>query len=150
MKVLTLYLTRTYLKKYYTIGNLYCVGVDLSGKNSRLIENQFLCNILEDTFRGNDLAKCKIPGKTCIPEGSYIIKMTYSPRFKKDLPQLLNVPFFTGIRIHSGNNAEHSEGCLLPGMNKAVGQVLESKYHTDIIINKIKQYDICSIIVKNI
>ena len=47
-----------YLKEQYSIGNLYCTGVDVNGKNSRLIENQYLCYILEDKFRGNDLSKC--------------------------------------------------------------------------------------------
>lgn len=149
MKLLTFYLIRLHLKEKYTIGNLYCVGVDLSGKTSRLIENQFLCNIIEDKFRGNDLKKNKVSGETCIPEGNYKIKMSYSPKYQKSLPQLLNVPYFEGVRIHSGNTAEHSEGCLLPGMNREVGKVLESKTYTDIIINKIKQYDLCNIIIKN-
>lgn len=149
MKILTFYLTRVYLKEQYSIGNLYCTGVDVNGKNSRLIENQYLCNILEDKFRGNDLSKCKVAGRTCIPEGNYNIEMTYSPRFKRDLPLLVDVPFFTGVRIHNGNNADHSEGCLLPGENKVVGKVINSVYHTEIIINKIKQYDVCNIVIKN-
>lgn len=149
MKILTFQLTRLHLKENYTIGNLYCTGVDLNGKNSRIIENQYLCNILEDKFRGNDLSKKKVKGQTCIPEGTYQIILTYSNRFKKNLPLLLNVPFFDGVRIHSGNNAEHSEGCLLPGVNREVGKVLDSVIHTDIIIHKIKQYDLCNIIIKN-
>ena len=149
MKILTFQLTRLHLKENYSIGNLYCTGVDLNGKNSRIIENQYLCNILEDKFRGNDLSKCKVAGQTCIPEGNYQIIMSYSPRFDKELPLLVDVPFFKGVRIHSGNNANHSEGCLLPGVNREVGKVLDSVMYTDIIIHKIKQYDVCNIIIKN-
>ena len=69
----------------------------------------------------------KIKGKTAIPYGTYEIKWTYSPRFKKYTPQLMNVPSFEGIRIHSGNSSDHTEGCLLLGENKKVGMVLNSK-----------------------
>lgn len=100
MKVLTFYLLRNYLKEKYTIGNLYYTGIELNGKTTKIIEEDFLCNIIEDKFRGNDLAKKKVLGETCIPEGNYQIRMTYSPKYKKSLPQLLNVPYFEGIRIH--------------------------------------------------
>lgn len=149
MKVLTLYLMRNFLKQEYTIGNLFATGYELNGKKIRKIEEGFLCNIIEDKFRGNDLKNKKVYGETCIPEGNYEIKMTYSAKYKKELPQLMNVPFFEGIRIHSGNSAKDSEGCLIPGMNKEVGKVLDSKFHTDIIITKIKQYDLINIVIKN-
>ena len=54
----------------------------------------------------------KVYGKTAISEGTYEVKLTYSPRFKKILPEILNVPNFSGIRIHSLNKAEESEGCI--------------------------------------
>lgn len=149
LKFLTFYLYRLHLKDAYSIGNLYCTGVEVNGKNSRLVENQYLCNILEDKFRGNDLSKCKVAGQTCIPEGNYKIIMSYSPRFDRELPLLVNVPFFSGVRIHSGTTAEHTEGCLLPGENKVVGKVINSMQHTAIIINKIKQYDSVNIVIKN-
>lgn len=149
MKVLTFYLLRNYLKEKYTIGNLYSIGVDLEGKKTRMIENQFLCNILEDKFRGNDLSKKKVYGETCIPEGTYEIKLTYSPRFKRYLPQLMDVKFFDNIRIHAGNTADSSEGCLLPGENKEIGKVLNSRMYEDIIVEKIKQYDLVRIAIKN-
>lgn len=148
MKLLTLYLIRLHLKETYTIGNLYCVGNDFTGKTSRLIENQFLCNSLEDKFRGNNLKNKKVYGETCIPEGNYQIQLTYSNHFKKTLPKILNVPFFDDILIHSGNLPIHTKGCVLPGMNRVVGQVLDSKIYEDIIVNKIKQYDISNIIVR--
>jgi len=149
MKVLTLYLIRQYFKEKYTIGKLYATGSFLEGKKGRLIEVGYVCDILEDKFRGNDLSKKKVAGETCIPEGVYEVKMTFSPRFNRLLPQLMNVPYFEGIRIHSGNTIDHTDGCLLPGINKQVGKVLDSKMYTDIIIEKINQYDICNIVVKN-
>jgi hypothetical protein len=78
--------------------------------------------ILEDVDRGlrqaqsdKAIAKVKIKGKTAIPTGRYRIDITYSNRFKRLLPILLNVPGFTGIRIHPGNRHVNTDGCLLPG-----------------------------------
>jgi hypothetical protein len=84
--------------------------------------DQFLCYILEDVDRGllstmtaEEIRKVKVYGKTAIPYGRYEINCTYSPRFKRVLPQLLGVKGFSGIRIHRGLTAEHTEGCLLTG-----------------------------------
>lgn len=126
-----LLLERKYCKKEYTIGNLYINGV-------------FYCNILEDTvrdFNKNGIFDCgeiKIKGSTAIPYGEYDIIVTYSPKFKRELPILLNVPAFDGIRIHRGNTNKDTEGCLLPGENKERGKVINStKYELD-LTNKIK------------
>ena len=126
-----LLLERKYLKEKYTIGNLYINGV-------------FFCNILEDKIvdlNKNGLFDCgefKIKGHTAIPYGEYEVKLTYSPKFKRELPLLINVPHFEGIRIHRGNTAEDSVGCLLPGENREKGKVLNStKYETE-LIKKIK------------
>lgn len=48
-----------------------------------------------------------------IPAGTYPLKITYSPKFKKDLPLIDEVPDRTGIRIHMGTLPEHSTGCIL-------------------------------------
>lgn len=100
---------RTFKGPEYTIGKLY-------------IDDNYFCDTLEDTVR-----KVKIAGKTAIPAGSYKVKKTMSPRFKIVLPEILNVPNFTGVRIHSGNTAKDTDGCLLLGLNKAKGAVLCSK-----------------------
>lgn len=74
-----------------------------------------------------DLSKeAKIKGKTAIPTGRYRVYLTYSPRFKRILPLLENVPQFTGVRIHRGNTAKDTEGCILVGYNREVGKVLDS------------------------
>lgn len=105
---------RRYKKEDYTIGHLY-------------IDGKLFCDVLEDRVRELNTLEDKVYGKTAIPQGVYQVKLTYSPRFKKILPEILNVQFFSGIRIHAGNTAEDSEGCLLVGENKVKGKVINSK-----------------------
>ena len=102
---------RTFKGPEYTIGKLY-------------IDGHYLCDTLEDTVRP---AGTKIAGKTAIPAGTYRVKKTMSPRFKKILPEILNVPGFTGVRIHAGNLATDTDGCLLLGLNKTKGAILDSQ-----------------------
>ena len=92
------------------------------------IDGQFFCNTLEDPVRDE-----KIAGKTAIPEGTYEVIVNRSPRFKRDLPLLLDVPNFEGIRIHRGNTAKDTSGCILVGLNKVKGKVLDStKYELEL------------------
>ena len=113
-------LKRIALRPTYTIGKLY-------------IDDVYFCDTIEDTVRDInkngkfDNGEKKIHSKTAIPYGTYEIKWTYSPRFKKYTPQLMNVPSFEGIRIHAGNTSADTEGCLILGENKQVGKVLNSR-----------------------
>lgn len=113
-------LKRIALRPTYTIGKLY-------------IDDAYFCDTLEDTVRDTnksgkfDNGEQKIKGKTAIPYGTYEIKWTYSPRFKKYTPQLMNVPSFEGVRVHAGNTSADTEGCLILGENKQVGKVLNSR-----------------------
>lgn len=114
-------LNRIAKKAKYTIGKLY-------------INDQYFCDTLEDTDRGltqsmteQQIGSKKVYGETAIPTGTYRIIISYSNKFKKQMPLLLNVPGFAGIRIHSGNTEKDSLGCILVGKNKAVGKVLESR-----------------------
>lgn len=113
-------LKRIALRSTYTIGRLY-------------VDGNYFCDTLEDTVRDLnkngkfDNGEKKVYAKTAIPYGTYEIKWTYSPRFKKYTPQLMNVPSFEGIRIHAGNTSADTEGCLLLGQNKKVGMVLNSR-----------------------
>jgi len=102
-------LVRDILDEDFTLGKLY-------------LGNLFLCYTVEDTVRDK-----KIHGKTAIPHGTYNIIITMSNRFKKKLPLLLDVPGFEGIRIHAGNNASHTEGCILPGFQRTEIGVAQSR-----------------------
>jgi hypothetical protein len=75
----------------------------------------FKCFTLEDEVRLGDIFKVKVQDKTAIPVGRYEVILNMSNRFKRYMPLLLNVPNFSGIRIHSGNTKEHTEGCVLVG-----------------------------------
>lgn len=57
----------------------------------------------------------KVFGRTAIPRGRYELALTYSPRFKKYLPEILGVPTHSGVRIHGANEAEQLEGCIAVG-----------------------------------
>ena len=69
----------------------------------------------------------KVKGMTAIPEGRYLMRFTYSPKFGKRLFQLMDVPLFDGIRIHSGNSVKDTQGCILVGNNTKVGRLENSR-----------------------
>ena len=88
-----------------------------------LIDGVFTCWTLEDVVR-----EVKIPGETAIPAGRYAVRLSFSQRFQKTLPELLAVPGFVGIRVHAGNTAQaDTAGCLLVGRVRAVDRIEESK-----------------------
>lgn len=62
-----------------------------------------------------------------IPVGTYQIVVSYSVRFKRMLPVVLNVPGRLGIRIHPGNSEHDTEGCILLGMAQTKMAVLRSR-----------------------
>jgi len=102
-------LKRTHLNSSYTLGELFIDGI------------QF-CYTVEDVVRDKnndgdlkDDGEAKIYGETAIPKGTYKVILSMSNRFKKLMPEVLNVPEFTGIRIHAGNTAIDSHGCIIVG-----------------------------------
>jgi hypothetical protein len=105
------------------------------------VNGNYECFTLEDVRRETDepVEKWKIPGKTAIPEGVYNVVVTPSQRFKRDLPLLENVPGFSGVRIHSGNTAEDTEGCILVGTVKAHDSVLNSRLAFEQLYKKITE-----------
>lgn len=116
-----LMLDRKYKLPTYTIGKLY-------------IDGEYFCDTLEDKDRGltddmtvSEISKIKIKKETAIPTGTYKVTITYSNRFKKNMPLINDVKGFEGIRIHSGNTDKDTEGCILVGFNKIKGNVINSR-----------------------
>lgn len=108
------------------------------------IDGLYFCDTLEDVNRDNnkngkfDNGESKVYGETCIPKGKYKVIVSPSPKFKRDLPKLLNVPSFEGILIHAGNTVSDTHGCILVGENKVKGQVINSRKYESIIVEKCK------------
>lgn len=136
--MIKLLLKRIARKSSYTIGKLFVDGV-------------YFCDTLEDTDRLDegmsldDIKKLKQPGQTAIPEGSYKVIVNASPKFKRSLPRLQNVPGFEGVLIHRGNTAKDTAGCILVGENKKVGMVLNSTYYEERLVEILKHDDNISI-----
>lgn len=81
-----------------------------------LIDGEFQCFVLEDADRKlEENINAKVQGSTAIPRGTYKVTIDFSNRFQRDMPHIENVPQFSAIRIHSGNFASDTEGCLLVG-----------------------------------
>ena len=95
-------LKRTKSDSVSTLGELY-------------IGNEFVCFTLEDTDRFLEEGGIKLVGATAIPRGRYQVVINESVRFKRLLPLLIDVPQFSGVRIHPGNTHKHTEGCILVG-----------------------------------
>lgn len=117
----------------YTIGKLY-------------VDGEYFCDTIEDRDRGlndsmsvEEIKKIKVYGETAIPTGRYRVTLSYSIKFKKMLPEILNVKGFAGIRIHSGNTAKDSLGCILVGKNTVVGQVTSSRATFDRLMLKLNK-----------
>lgn len=102
---MNLELKRLKLGEDYTIGRLS-------------LDGRFLCYTLEDKVReviGEPVSEWKIQNQTAIPVGVYPVIITMSARFKVRLPLLMDVPGFSGVRIHTGNSSKDTEGCILVG-----------------------------------
>lgn len=69
----------------------------------------------EDRRLESEGIEVKVYGRTAIPRGTYPMTVTFSQRFQKELPYIAGVDGFEGVRVHGGNRAEHSSGCLLIG-----------------------------------
>ena len=135
-----LILERIAKRKTYTIGRLSLTpdpspieGGDskASPKGGGLEGASYFCDTLEPTWRDYKNGAYKVKGRSAIPEGRYAVVISWSPKFKQWLPILLGGPEFNkkwqGIRIHAGNTAKDTQGCILVGRNQLVGQLLESR-----------------------
>ena len=133
-------------KSTYTIGKLY-------------VDGKYVCDTLEDKDRNlnqsmslSEIKKLKVYGQTAIPTGTYKVNMNIeSPSFGKKefykqvckgkLPRLMNVPGYEGVLIHVGDGprgAELTQGCILVGENKIVGQLVNGKETFKKLYNMLK------------
>ena len=121
METMEIRVKRIARKDGYTIGKMYINGA-------------YFCDTLEDTDRGlkstmsvDEILARKVKAQTAIPTGKYDVILTFSPKFKRVLPLLLNVPGYQYIRVHHGNLPSSTDGCLLVGENKIKGQIINSR-----------------------
>ena len=110
--MMDLALKRRWLTESSTLGELYVDGVRE-------------CFVLEDRYRPPP--ETKVRGASAIPCGRFEVRITWSSKFKQEMPLLIDVPNFSGVRIHPGNDARDTEGCLLPGRIRHGESVKESR-----------------------
>lgn len=124
-------LKRIALKPNYTIGKLFINGT-------------YYCDTIEDKVI--DLNKngkfddglTKVTHQTAIPYGTFKVVVNHSPKFNRELPRLLDVPYFEGILIHNGSDQNSSSGCIIVGENKTVGKVTNSTFYMNNLTARIK------------
>ena len=114
-----------------TIKRLYKTDTSIIGE--LLVNGIFECFTLEDIER-----PVKIKGETAIPKGTYRVIINESNRFKRQLPLLLNVPSFEGVRIHSGNSNHDTEGCILVGQTRNKNYIGQSRKAFDKLFKKMQ------------
>lgn len=77
-----------------------------------------------------------------VPALIYKVAVTMSPKFKRLLPVLEQVPGRSGIRIHVGSKPEHSRGCIL--VSKENENILTSMF-----LKEQRQHEECRIDICN-
>lgn len=108
----------------YEFTKEYCEG-------KLYVDGKFFCDTVEDHNKDYDrdgrLDVPKVYGKTAIPFGTFKITIDWSPKFKRNMLHILDVPYFEGIRIHNGKDASWSAGCLLVGHRISKGKLDNDK-----------------------
>jgi hypothetical protein len=119
--MIKLLIQRKVSKSSYTMGKL-------------IVNGEQFCDTLENT-------------KKMIPTGTYKIVLVWSNKFHRVLPELVNVPSRMAIRIHRGNSAKDTQGCILVGINDKAGWLTNFAQYEQKIVRLIKQYKGCWITV---
>jgi hypothetical protein len=132
--MVNLFLDRIFCKPTHTVGVL-SIG-----------ERRF-CDTLEDPVRDfnkdgdlEDAGEMKIYGETAIPYGRYPVVVTMSPKFKRELPLILDVKHFIGIRMHRGRFISNTSGCVLVGDNTKKAQLTNGEYYEKKLTAMLKAY----------
>jgi hypothetical protein len=107
---------------HFTLQRTHTNGPSTFGE--LLVDGRFICYTLEDEIRevfGKPVSEWKIKTATAIPSTNhtghtYQLTLEHSPRFGPDTLTVKDVPGFTGVRMHSGNTPQDTEGCPLLGM----------------------------------
>lgn len=104
--------------------------IDGCTRGCLFVDGHFQCFTLEDAIReeaGQPVSAWKVQNATAIPAGRYRMDITFSGRFRRLLPLLLDVPGFSGIRLHTGNTTADTEGCILVGRTRGDSRIGESR-----------------------
>jgi hypothetical protein len=132
--MVNLFVDRIWRRPTYTIGTFAIGGM-------------LLCNTLEDPDRDlnkdgdlEDVGECKVYGETAIPYGRYPVIVSWSPKLKRELPLIMDVKHFTGIRIHRLSTAKGTLGCVGVGENTAKGRLTNGEYWEKKITAMLKAY----------
>lgn len=135
-------LIRTITNSQYTEGKLY-------------IDGAYFCDTLEDQDRGlyqhmslAEIKEVKIYGETCIPYGTYKVELSYSPKFKKIMPAILDVKGFTGVRIHNGIDKNSTLGCILVGIKYKDGMLTNSRKTFNELMQKLQNQKEITLIIE--
>ena len=147
-----LILKRISKRQNYTIGRLYLRTEEVEEFRT-YTSDKYICDTLEPPCIEmkvdrtveevlNDKALLRSIKPCAIPEGEYRVSMTYSPRYKTQLPLITGDSRFNsrwqGIRIHAGNTAKDTQGCILVGENKIMGMVVNSRLTLTKVKNLLK------------
>lgn len=108
----------------YILGKVYANGL-------------YFSESCEDQDRQLEKGGVKVKTRTAIPRGAYQLTTSFSMRFKKELPDVKDVPQFAGVRIHGGNRAEDSEGCILIGRVRTSSGIAQCAATVERMINMI-------------
>jgi hypothetical protein len=140
----TLKVVRDTYRPTYTLGRLY-------------INDVFFCDTVEDAVRDinkdgdlSDKGEAKVYGETAIPSGTYKMIINMSNRFRKMMPLLIDVKGFEGIRIHAGNKASDSHGCILVGFTRTKDGVGQSRLAFESLMYKLERYNSYEVIIKDL
>ena len=109
------------------------------------VDGRLECFTLEDVVRtvgpavpdAEEIGRVKVAGATAIPAGRYRVSMVDSPHFGR-VPTLHDVPGFSLIRIHAGNTAADTRGCILVGRRRVAAAIVESRAALEALVAKVE------------